>query len=66
MSLSAVTKRAGHECVLFDQANPEMPNEIIVEEIRRQRPALIGLFLSTTSYPYARCLRGKSARPTIR
>jgi len=23
MSLSAVLKRAGHECVIFDQANPE-------------------------------------------
>src|SRR5207247_3982766 len=57
MSLSAVLKRAGHECVLFDQANPETPNEIIVEELRRQRPALVGLsFLSTTSYPYAKIL----------
>jgi radical SAM superfamily enzyme YgiQ (UPF0313 family) len=57
MSLSAVLKRAGHECVMFDQANPETPNEVIIEEIRRQRPALIGLsFLSTTSYPYAKIL----------
>jgi radical SAM superfamily enzyme YgiQ (UPF0313 family) len=57
MSLSAVLKRAGHECVLFDQANPETPNELIVEEIKRQRPALVGLsFLSTTSYPYAKIL----------
>src|SRR5438093_8666683 len=57
MSLSAVLKRAGHECVLFDQANPETPNEIIVEELRRQRPGLVGLsFLSTTSYPYAKIL----------
>ena len=57
MSLSAVLKRAGHECVMFDQANPETPNAVIIEEIRRQRPALTGLsFLSTTSYPYAKIL----------
>jgi len=57
MTLSAVLKRAGHECVMFDQANPETPNEVIIEEIRRQRPALVGLsFLSTTSYPYAKIL----------
>jgi len=57
MSLSAVLKRAGHECVMFDQANPETPNEVIIEEIRRQRPVLVGLsFLSTTSYPYAKIL----------
>ena len=57
MSLSAVVKRAGHECVMFDQANPETPNEVIIEEIRRQQPALVGLsFLSTTSYPYAKIL----------
>src|SRR5438445_5222301 len=49
MSLSAVLKRAGHECVMFDQANPETPNDVIIEEIRRQRPSLVGLsFLSTT------------------
>src|SRR5213594_4029077 len=57
MSLSSVLKRAGHECVMFDQANPETPNEVILEEILRQRPALVGLsFLSTTSYPYAKIL----------
>ena len=57
MSLSAVLKRAGHDCVMFDQANPETPNEVIVEEIRRQQPDLVGLsFLSTTSYPYAKLL----------
>src|SRR5256884_1728618 len=57
MSLSAVLKRAGHECVMFDQANPETPNELIVEEVKRQRPGLVGLsFLSTTSYPYAKIL----------
>jgi radical SAM superfamily enzyme YgiQ (UPF0313 family) len=57
MSLSAVLKRAGHECVMFDQANPETPNAVIIGEIRRQRPALVGLsFLSTMSYPYAKIL----------
>ena len=25
MSLSSVLKRAGHECVMFDQANPDTP-----------------------------------------
>jgi len=57
MSLSSVVKRAGHECVMFDQANPETPNEVIIEEIRKKKPALVGLsFLSTTSYPYAKML----------
>ena len=57
MSLSSVLKRAGHEVTMFDQANPETPNDVIIDEIRRQRPALVGLsFLSTTSYPYAKIL----------
>ncbi|MBI5411220.1 MAG: B12-binding domain-containing radical SAM protein [Nitrospirae bacterium] len=57
MSLSAVLKRAGHECVMFDQANPDTPDDVIIEEIKRQQPALVGLsFLSTTSYPYAKIL----------
>src|SRR5207249_9040483 len=57
MSLSSVLKRAGHECLMFDQANPETPNEVIVEEIKRKHPVLVGLsFLSTTSYPYAKLL----------
>ena len=57
MSLSAVLKRAGHECVMFDQANPETPNPAIIEQVRRRRPQLVGLsFLSTTSYPYAKIL----------
>jgi radical SAM superfamily enzyme YgiQ (UPF0313 family) len=50
-------KRAGHECILFDQANPETPNEVIIEEIKKKKPGLVGLsFLSTTSYPYAKIL----------
>src|SRR5882672_6454882 len=57
MSLASVLKRAGHECVMFDQANPETPNEVILREIRREKPDLVGLsFLSTTSYPYAKIL----------
>ncbi len=57
MSLSSVLKQAGHECVMFDQANPATPNEVIIEEINRCQPDLVGLsFLSTTSYPYAKIL----------
>ncbi|MBI4516937.1 MAG: B12-binding domain-containing radical SAM protein [Deltaproteobacteria bacterium] len=57
MSLSAVLKRAGHDCVMFDQANPETPTATIIDAIRRQQPDLVGLsFLSTTSYPYAKIL----------
>ena len=57
MSLSAVLKRDGHECMMFDQANPETPNDVIVDEIHRLQPDLVGLsFLSSTSYPYAKIL----------
>jgi radical SAM superfamily enzyme YgiQ (UPF0313 family) len=57
MSLSAVLKQAGHECVMFDQANPDTPNDVIVDRVKRDQPALVGLsFLSTTSYPYAKML----------
>jgi len=57
MSLSSVIKQAGHECVLFDQANPDTPNHVIIDRINREQPALVGLsFLSTTSYPYAKIL----------
>jgi len=57
MTLSAVVKQAGHECAVFDLANPETPAGVVVEEIRRLRPALVGVsFLSTTAYPYARAL----------
>lgn len=57
MALSAVLKRAGHDCVMFDQASPETPNQFIIEQIRLRRPELVGLsFLSTTSYPYAKVL----------
>ena len=57
MSLSSVLKEAGHECVIFDQANPDTPNPVILDEIKRQKPSIVGLsFLSTTSYPYAKIL----------
>jgi len=57
MSLSSVLKRAGHECVMFDQANPDTPDDVILSEIARVKPDLVGLsFLSTTSYPYAKLL----------
>jgi len=57
MSLAAVLKRAGHDAVLFDQANPDTPDEFIIGEMLRQRPDLVGLsFLSTTSFPYAKIL----------
>lgn len=57
MSLSSVLKQAGHECVMFDQAHPETPNDFIISEINRCQPDLVGLsFLSTTSYPYAKIL----------
>jgi radical SAM superfamily enzyme YgiQ (UPF0313 family) len=57
MSLSSVLKQAGHECLMFDQANPDTPNDVIIEEIKRRKPALVGIsFLSTTSYPYAKIL----------
>ena len=42
---------------IMRQANPDTPNEVILDEIRRLKPDLIGLsFLSTTSYPYAKIL----------
>ena len=57
MSLSSVLKRAGHDVTMFDQANPETPNDVIVTEMHRRKPDLVGLsFLSTTSYPYAKML----------
>lgn len=69
MSLSSVLKRAGHDCVMFDQANPETPNDVIVEEITKRQPTLVGLsFLSTTSYPYAKILARqiRATNPRVR
>jgi radical SAM superfamily enzyme YgiQ (UPF0313 family) len=69
MSLSSVLKRAGHEVTMYDQANPETPNDVIIRDIRRQKPALVGLsFLSTTSYPYAKVLAReiRAADATVR
>jgi anaerobic magnesium-protoporphyrin IX monomethyl ester cyclase len=70
MSLSSVLKRAGHDVVIIDQANPDTPDDWIVKEILRQKPNLVGLsFLSTTSYPYAKILarqiRGADANVKI-
>ena len=60
MCLSSVVKRAGHDCLMFDQANPETPDEVIVDEIRRRRPDLVGLsFLSTATFPNARTLASR-------
>ncbi|MDP8263598.1 MAG: radical SAM protein [Candidatus Ancaeobacter aquaticus] len=57
MTLSAVLKQAGHECTMFDQANPETPNKVIIEKIQKEKPDIVGLsFLSTTSYPHAKTL----------
>jgi radical SAM superfamily enzyme YgiQ (UPF0313 family) len=57
MSLSAVLKRAGHECLMFDQANPETPTEVVLDEIGRHEPDLVGVsFLSSSTYPYAKIL----------
>jgi anaerobic magnesium-protoporphyrin IX monomethyl ester cyclase len=69
MSLSAVLKREGHECVMFDQANPETPDDVIIDAIGKRKPALVGLsFLSTTSYPYAKVLarRIRAADPVVK
>ncbi|MBE7492284.1 MAG: B12-binding domain-containing radical SAM protein [Planctomycetes bacterium] len=55
MCLSAVLKQAGHECVMYDQANPETPMEAITKAVVESKPDLVGMsFLSTTSYPYAK------------
>jgi radical SAM superfamily enzyme YgiQ (UPF0313 family) len=60
MSLSATAKHAGHECSMFDQANPDTPDDVIIDRINREQPDLVGLsFLSTTSYPYAKILARK-------
>ena len=69
MSLSSVLKRAGHEVLLFDQANPETPNDVIVAEVLRWKPDLVGMsFLSTTSYPYAKILARelRAAAPDVK
>ncbi len=69
MSLSSVLKRAGHTVTMFDQANPETPNDVIEAEMKRQKPDLVGMsFLSTTSYPYAKLLarRLRAADPNVK
>ncbi len=60
MSLSSVLKQAGHECYMYDQANPDTPDSAILQAIEDLEPDLVGLsFLSTTSYPYAKLLSRK-------
>jgi radical SAM superfamily enzyme YgiQ (UPF0313 family) len=69
MSLAPVLARAGHEVRMFDQANPETPDDVIVQEMLREKPDLVGLsFLSTTSYPYAKLLarRLRAADSTVK
>jgi radical SAM superfamily enzyme YgiQ (UPF0313 family) len=69
MSLSSVLKRAGHDVMMFDQANPDTPNDVILAEVARWKPDLVGLsFLSTTSYPYAKILVRalKAANPGLK
>jgi len=57
MSLSSVLKLAGQQVRLFDQANPATPKDVILVEVGRFGPDLVGMsFLSTTSYPYAKIL----------
>jgi len=69
MSLSSVLKRAGHEVTMYDQANPETPNDVIIKDMLDRKPDLIGLsFLSTTSYPYAKMLarQMRAADPRVK
>ena len=69
MSLSSVLKRAGHEVLMFDQANPDTPNDVILAEVLRWKPDLVGMsFLSTTSYPYAKILARalRAANPDLK
>ncbi|MFH2203049.1 MAG: radical SAM protein [Elusimicrobiota bacterium] len=69
MSLSAVLKRAGHKCIMFDQANPQTTDKDILDTIGREKPDLVGLsFLSTTSYPYAKILARqiRAAHPRVK
>src|SRR5713226_5184055 len=69
MSLSSVLKGAGHEVLMFDQANPDTPNDVILAEVDRFAPDLVGMsLLSTTSYPYAKVLARalRAAHPTIK
>src|SRR6185295_723477 len=45
------------EVTMYDQANPETPNDVIIKDVLNQKPDLVGMsFLSTTSYPYAKIL----------
>src|SRR6185503_15404907 len=60
MSLSSVLKRAGHECLMFDQVNQVTTVDATLREIARFQPDLVGLlFRSPTSYPDAKVLAGQ-------
>ena len=64
MSLSSVLKRAGHECVMFDQANPETPNDVIVaEDPVPARPRRSELSLARPAIRTRRCSRARCAPP---
>ena len=43
MSLSAVLKRQGHECTMFDQADPDTPNQHIVDNFLENDLLLIAV-----------------------
>jgi radical SAM superfamily enzyme YgiQ (UPF0313 family) len=69
LMLSAVLKRAGHECVLFDTGHPRHQPDDIVRYCKESKPDLIGLsFLSTTVYHDMRALARaiKASCPTQR
>ena len=65
MSLSAVLKRAGHECVMFDQANPETPNASSSRRSSGNNRRWSGLVSSAPPVIHTpRFSLAKSARPT--
>ena len=54
MYLSSTLKAAGHQVSLTDQAHPEYSDARFVEEVKRDRPGLVGIsFLSNMCYPSA-------------
>jgi len=65
MSLSSVLKRAGHEVWMFDQANPETPNETIVAEMRRIQPQLVGLSFSLVGMVLGSLVPSAAAHPAV-
>lgn len=60
MYLSSALKQAGHEVSLWDQCHPDYTDERLIEELKRERPAMVGIsFLSNLCYPGARRLSRK-------